>query len=204
MEAASTDEEIQNEEKACRAFGEPRQADRSSRISIKNTIAHNLIEERVTMAAAIEDFQSLNRMEPELVTVTRATFASQSEEEATALQVINYVRVMTPKDERIDVSKRMDCEFPETLRPRTPQHHRLALINSAFRIPHSDRITRSKAAPVMHCREAGDESRVRQYPRSTRPCSPPRQLSASRSEPGFPTGVGPRCSAPSATSSGSI
>ena len=77
---------------------------------------HGITEVVVTvqyMASAIEDFQNLNNIEPKLVAATQAIFKGETEEEATALQVLNYVRVAVANEDcdQKEVIGRLERQF---------------------------------------------------------------------------------------------
>jgi hypothetical protein len=67
--------------------------DRYIRVSsLKTIVAQDLIDGRISFAAAVEEFFSLNDAMPESLTKLHAYFPAPSDEEATALQVIAYVK----------------------------------------------------------------------------------------------------------------
>src|SRR5258708_39418830 len=58
------------------------------RVSLKLEITNDLLGRRITLAQATEQFLSLNRSDPELMTMTRFTYPAASDEESVARQVI--------------------------------------------------------------------------------------------------------------------
>jgi hypothetical protein len=62
------------------------------RISLKLAITSDLIDRRITLYQATEQFLALNQTDPELMTMTRFSFPAASDEESVARQAISYAR----------------------------------------------------------------------------------------------------------------
>jgi hypothetical protein len=62
------------------------------RVSLKLEIVRDLVERRITLEHATEQFLALNRSAPELMTVTRRSYPAASDEESVAQQVIGFAR----------------------------------------------------------------------------------------------------------------
>ncbi len=68
------------------------------RLSLKLMISQQLIDGRVTLATATEQFLDLNRMEPAIAEQTHRRFAGDDEEQSSAIQAINFVRSALDRD----------------------------------------------------------------------------------------------------------
>ena len=64
------------------------------RLSMKTTVAWDLIEGRISMSHAAESFMTLNRVEPELMVATRIVHPANSDEASAALQVVAFVNCL--------------------------------------------------------------------------------------------------------------
>lgn len=89
------------------------------RIALKNIVVQNLIAGRVTLASAAEDFDSLNKLEPELV-VQKSIFPGDTDKETAALQVVTYIRsAVKNRENEQKILDRVEGEF-EKMFGRTP------------------------------------------------------------------------------------
>ncbi len=59
----------------------------------KEAVARDLIDGRITLLDASEQFLTLNREYPRLMTQARSNYPSTSDEESCAMQVIRYIHV---------------------------------------------------------------------------------------------------------------
>ncbi len=91
------------------------------RVHMKEDVVHDLIDDRVDLADATEQFIALNEMEPELMTHVRQHFAGANDRERTAHQVMVFARTMlntNPSREEI-VMKRLELEY-QTMKGKQP------------------------------------------------------------------------------------
>jgi len=85
----------------------------SRRFSLKNNIIQEVIDDRISVADAAQQFNALNQVEPQINTMTLSTFSANSAEEATLLQVVRFVKteLQTQPAKARDVIKRLGAEI---------------------------------------------------------------------------------------------
>ena len=99
----------------------------NQRIALRNTLAQELIDNRITLPMATEHFLTMNRHDPDTMTTIRLAFPGKNDEESTALQVIQYVknrlRHFHTEPQKADlgtaVVQRLESEFTE-MKKATP------------------------------------------------------------------------------------
>jgi hypothetical protein len=81
----------------------------------------HVIDGRENLAGA-EQFMRLNQLEPEIASIRRRQFPSESDEEAVAAQVVQYVRAMVPESvtQAHEAIGRVEAELIHFCRARTP------------------------------------------------------------------------------------
>jgi hypothetical protein len=83
------------------------------RISLKFLITTDLIDRRINLSQATEQFLALNQTEPELMTVTRYLCPAASDQESVARQVIGYARIHLEKrsDPSEEIIRHLEKDF---------------------------------------------------------------------------------------------
>jgi hypothetical protein len=89
-----------------------RHADQRSRI--KESLAQDLIDGRISLADAADQFMALNEVAPAIVGSMRQSFPASSDRESAALQVVSYVKVRL-RDET-DLSEKVLQRLGDELR----------------------------------------------------------------------------------------
>ncbi|MCE9562794.1 MAG: hypothetical protein K8U57_12175 [Planctomycetes bacterium] len=115
----SVREELKNEEELSENL-EVVNREIQRRIAIKEALVAELIAGRTTLAAVSDEFLALNRPRQEYMTIIRATYPGNTDEEKSAHNVIGYVTgelVRYPQATRDEVLARLQSEL-QTL-PRT-------------------------------------------------------------------------------------
>ncbi|MFO0822457.1 MAG: hypothetical protein U0792_04950 [Gemmataceae bacterium] len=84
------------------------------RIEIKESLVHQLIEGRLSLAEVTRQFLVMNQDRPGYMEVIRATYAGSNDEEKTARNVISYVTVELSRassEQQAEVLERLEYEF---------------------------------------------------------------------------------------------
>lgn len=64
-----------------------------NRVELKMSMTRSLVEERMTLAEAVDHFIDLNASFPPIMSETRTLYPANSDEESVALQVLAFVKV---------------------------------------------------------------------------------------------------------------
>ena len=93
------------------------------RVTQKSIIVEDVIEGRVTFTQASEQFLALNRIRPSLIPALRIIYQANNDEEASAMQVVGYIRVRAHVDPTVppETLERVEAELASQY-PNHPPH----------------------------------------------------------------------------------
>ena len=85
------------------------------RIDLKDTIVHDLLAEKVTLAEATDRFAELNARCPRTEAAVREYFPGATDREKTARNVISFAVTRAAPQERASVASRLETELQQML-----------------------------------------------------------------------------------------